>query len=91
MFVGTYLNLRFKAVQRGLEWGYDFFYISNKIYQCTAWLEEFYFETQKKCICISNGKTAFFKIDLTASVHTWTLLALQQFSLQFMLNIDANM
>ena len=66
-----------------------FFYISNKMYQCTAWLEEFYFETQK--VYISNGKTAFFKIDLTASVHTWTLLALQQFSLQFMLNIDANM
>ena len=49
-----------------------------------------YFETQK-VYSISNKKTAFFMIDLTASVHTWTLLALQQFSLQFMLNIDANM
>ena len=28
MFAGTtYLNLRFKAVQRRLEWGYDFFLI----------------------------------------------------------------
>ena len=67
MFVGTYLNLRFKAVQRGLEWGYDFFFdISNKIYQnrktkCTAWLEEFYFETQKSVYCkVASRSTCYY-------------------------------
>ena len=69
MFVGTYLNLRFKAVQSGLEWAMIFFIFqikSIKIEKQNALLGWRNSILKRKKVYISNGKTAYFKIDLTA-------------------------